>query len=109
MNTLYTNWDLSAIHAHHPTAKIESVSTTRANMEKNPRAHAILFTTNDNKLKAHLFIRSRAIQMPRDPVCGVILDDRTAKFKITHDGETYYFCSVTCKKKFKRHPMKFVK
>ncbi|MFZ0966110.1 MAG: YHS domain-containing protein [Candidatus Bathyarchaeia archaeon] len=47
--------------------------------------------------------------MPRDPVCGAILDDKTSKFKITYEGETYHFCSLTCKKRFKRNPMKFVK
>jgi Cu+-exporting ATPase len=47
--------------------------------------------------------------MPNDPVCGAILDDKTSKFKITYDGETYHFCSTTCKKRFKRHPAKFVK
>ena len=46
----------------------------------------------------------------KDPVCGVcgaILGGKTPEFKITFDGETYYFCSVTCKKRFKRHPLKF--
>jgi YHS domain-containing protein len=47
--------------------------------------------------------------MPTDPVCGAILDEKSSKFKITYEGETYYFCSITCKKRFKRHPMKFVK
>ena len=47
--------------------------------------------------------------MPRDPVCGVILDEKTAKFKISYGGEKYYFCSVKCKKRFKRNPNKFVK
>ena len=47
--------------------------------------------------------------MPRDPVCGIVLDDKTAKFKITYDGETFHFCSLVCKKKFKRHPTKFAK
>jgi Cu+-exporting ATPase len=47
--------------------------------------------------------------MPTDPVCGIVLDENTTKFKITHDGETYYFCCLQCKKRFKRNPMKFVK
>lgn len=47
--------------------------------------------------------------MPRDPVCGAVLDENTSKFKITYDGETYYFCSLPCKKKFKRHAGKFIK
>jgi len=45
----------------------------------------------------------------RDYVCGTLLDEKTAKFRINFEGETYYFCSASCKKKFKRHPKKFVK
>jgi len=47
--------------------------------------------------------------MLRDPVCGVILNEKTAKFKINHEGKKYYFCSVDCKKKFKRNRSKFVR
>ncbi|UCE16633.1 MAG: YHS domain-containing protein [Candidatus Bathyarchaeota archaeon] len=47
--------------------------------------------------------------MPRDTVCGIVLDENTARFKIKFQGETYYFCSVTCKKRFKRNPRKFAK
>jgi len=47
--------------------------------------------------------------MPRDPVCGVVLDEKTAKFKMNYEGEKYYFCSVNCKKKFKRNRRKFVR
>ena len=47
--------------------------------------------------------------MFRDPVCGMILDEKTAKFKIKHEGETYYFCSVKCKRRFKRNRRKFAK
>jgi Cu+-exporting ATPase len=45
----------------------------------------------------------------RDPVCGTVLDDNTAKFKITYDGETIHFCSLVCKKRFKRQPTKYLK
>jgi len=45
----------------------------------------------------------------RDPVCGAVLDEKTAKFRINFEGGAYYFCSVSCKKKLKRHPKKFVK
>jgi len=55
------------------------------------------------------FIEVKIWVMPKDPVCGTVLDEKTSKFKITFDGETYHFCSVTCKKRFKRHPMKFIK
>jgi len=52
---------------------------------------------------------SDQIMSIRDPVCGMVLNDDTAKFKITYEGETYHFCSLSCKKKFKRHATKFVK
>jgi len=42
-------------------------------------------------------------------VCGAVLDEKTVKFKINFEGERYYFCSAGCRKKFKRHPKKFVK
>jgi len=48
-------------------------------------------------------------RMPRDTVCGSTLDEKRAKYKITYGGETYYFCSVKCKKRFKRSPIKFAK
>jgi len=47
--------------------------------------------------------------MPSDPVCGVVLNEKRTRYKMSYDGETYYFCSVKCKKKFKRNPSKFVK
>jgi YHS domain-containing protein len=47
--------------------------------------------------------------MPRDPVCGAVLDENTTKFSITYDGETYYFCCLKCKKRFKRNAAKFTK
>jgi len=34
----------------------------------------------------------------RDYVCGAVLDEETAKFKINFEGETYYFCSASCEK-----------
>lgn len=45
----------------------------------------------------------------RDCVCGAVLDEKSAKFKKNYEGDTYYFCSASCKKKFKRHPMKYAK
>jgi YHS domain-containing protein len=47
--------------------------------------------------------------MPSDPVCGVTLTEETSKFKISYGGTKYYFCSVGCKKKFKRNAMKYAK
>jgi Cu+-exporting ATPase len=34
--------------------------------------------------------------MAKDPICGMEVDPKTAKFKAEKDGKTYYFCSKNC-------------
>ena len=31
--------------------------------------------------------------MAIDPICGMTVDERTAKLTAERDGQTYYFCS----------------
>ncbi len=38
--------------------------------------------------------------MAKDPVCGMYVDEKTAQYKVTVRGTTYYFCSQTCMKEF---------
>lgn len=38
----------------------------------------------------------------RDPVCGMRVDDDGPS--ATHDGDTYHFCSRTCKRSFEDEP-----
>jgi Cu+-exporting ATPase len=38
--------------------------------------------------------------MAKDPICGMYVDEKTAKYKVTVRGTTYYFCSQTCMKEF---------
>jgi len=45
--------------------------------------------------------------MVKDPVCGMTVDEKTAKFKSEHMGKTYYFCSQMCKATFDKNPMKY--
>jgi len=45
----------------------------------------------------------------KDPVCGMEVDAKTAKFKTEHAGKTYYFCAAMCKKKFDENPEKYLK
>jgi len=47
--------------------------------------------------------------MAKDPVCGMNVDEKTAKWKISYAGKTYYFCAEGCKKMFEKNPKKFVK
>jgi YHS domain-containing protein len=47
--------------------------------------------------------------MAKDPVCGMMVDEKTAKFKSDYQGKTYYFCNVSCKNTFDKNPTKFAK
>jgi len=45
----------------------------------------------------------------KDPVCGMMIDPKTAKGGSTnHNGETYYFCNPNCKTKFEAEPSKYL-
>ena len=47
--------------------------------------------------------------MAKDPVCGMNVDEKTAKLKSEYQGKTYYFCSKICKSKFDKEPSKYVR
>ncbi len=38
--------------------------------------------------------------MQKDPVCGMMVDEKKAKFTSNHGGKTIYFCSSSCKASF---------
>jgi YHS domain-containing protein len=42
----------------------------------------------------------------RDPVCGTVVEQSKAPAKTSFDGETLYFCSNECKKKFEDEPIR---
>ncbi len=45
--------------------------------------------------------------MVKDPVCGMQVDDTTAKFQTNYQGRTYVFCSEECKRKFDQNPQQY--
>ncbi len=45
--------------------------------------------------------------MAKDPVCGMMVDEKKAKFKSDYNGKTYYFCAASCKTVFDKNPTKF--
>jgi YHS domain-containing protein len=47
--------------------------------------------------------------MAKDPVCGMDVDENTAKWKKTQMGKTYYFCAPGCQKAFEANPHKYIK
>ncbi len=46
--------------------------------------------------------------MAKDLVCGMNVDEKTAKYTTTFKGKTYYFCAPGCKKTFEDNPEKYV-
>ena len=46
--------------------------------------------------------------MAKDPVCGMEVDEKAAAGKSEYQGQTYYFCSVGCKKTFDKEPQKYI-
>ena len=42
----------------------------------------------------------------KDLVCGMDIDPATAVGKSDYNGQTYYFCSLGCKKAFDENPEK---
>lgn len=48
-------------------------------------------------------------EVAKDPVCHMEVDEKTARYKSVHIGETYYFCCSMCKEKFDEKPKRFIK
>ena len=44
--------------------------------------------------------------MTKDPVCGMTVDEKSP-YRSTHAGQTYVFCSVTCKTNFDKEPGRY--
>ncbi|HKZ93042.1 MAG TPA: YHS domain-containing protein [Candidatus Bathyarchaeia archaeon] len=45
--------------------------------------------------------------MAKDPICGMTVDEKSAKLKSEYMGKTYYFCSQMCKTTFDKNPAKY--
>ena len=44
-----------------------------------------------------------------DPVCGMTVDKRAAKFTLHHQATDYYFCCRSCQDKFAADPERYLK
>jgi Cu+-exporting ATPase len=47
--------------------------------------------------------------MTKDPVCGMQIDEKQAAGKSDYKGQTYHFCSPSCKQKFEQKPDQYAK
>ncbi len=54
-------------------------------------------------------MRQGAIQTAIDPVCGMKVNPKNAKYKTTYQGKKFYFCARGDLEKFKKNPSKYVK
>jgi Cu+-exporting ATPase len=46
--------------------------------------------------------------MGLDPVCGMEVNPASAEAQSECDGVTYYFCSLGCKERFDREPLRYM-
>lgn len=46
--------------------------------------------------------------MTKDPVCGMKIDEKSAKFFVEYSGKTYFFCSKDCMLRFESNPEQYV-
>ncbi|HEX9798259.1 MAG TPA: YHS domain-containing protein [Anaerolineales bacterium] len=46
--------------------------------------------------------------MTKDPVCGMMVEEATARWTYEHEGETFYFCSSGCQQAFIEEPEAYV-
>ena len=44
--------------------------------------------------------------MQKDPVCGMMVDEKKSKLVSNYEGKSYYFCSSGCKSSFDKDPKK---
>lgn len=47
--------------------------------------------------------------MRKDPVCGMDVDEKTARHTSSYDGKTYHFCAEMCKRAFDKSPSRYAK
>jgi YHS domain-containing protein len=51
----------------------------------------------------------RPIDLAKDVVCGMMVDEKSAKYKTEFGGKTYYFCSPGCMTSFNANPGRYAK
>ena len=59
------------------------------------------------KLSLHVIQPTAAESAAIDPVCGMSVDRAHPAGTVMHDGQTYYFCSQHCVKKFQARPAEY--
>jgi YHS domain-containing protein len=45
--------------------------------------------------------------LQKDPVCGMIVDEKKTRFTSMYEGKSVYFCSNVCKTSFDKDPRSY--
>lgn len=48
------------------------------------------------------------VDSQRDPVCNMEIDEQSAAGRSQYEGQTYYFCTESCKDEFELNPQQYV-
>jgi len=45
--------------------------------------------------------------LQKDPVCGMMVDEKKTKLTSTYEEKSFYFCSPACKTSFDKDPRRY--
>ncbi|NOY78639.1 MAG: YHS domain-containing protein [Calditrichaeota bacterium] len=93
----------------------------KAKFQKNPEKY--ISTSKKDRLKparvenesveGHMRgmkgMAAKAAEFAVDPVCGMKVNPKSAKYKTNYKGKTYYFCAKDDLNTFKKNPSKYIK
>ncbi|HPJ30153.1 MAG TPA: heavy metal translocating P-type ATPase [Methanothrix sp.] len=74
-------------------------------MEEGLTKEGLMAEEKSQQFKEDSEVKGLAI----DPVCGMTVDEKTAKFRTEYKGTTYHFCAPGCMKAFEKEPEKYLK
>jgi Cu+-exporting ATPase len=77
---------------------------TRINLGNIAPAREVSLTGPSNRTKGE----NQMATTVKDPVCGMDIHPDTAAGTSEYEGQTYYFCSLGCKKSFDKEPEKYI-
>lgn len=111
--------DPSLVLADEPTANLDSqrgheVMELLRDVAKK-RGKTVVIVSHDQRIKD---IADRVVWLEdgqiidmgivHDPVCGMALEESNVAAISTHEGKTYYFCAMGCKRIFDENPTRFI-
>jgi YHS domain-containing protein len=47
--------------------------------------------------------------MAKDPICGMMVDEKSATWTSEYNSKKFYFCNEKCKTTFDKNPKRFAK